>query len=61
MRASFRRFLRSRRGSTAIEYALVAALLAIAAISGARAVGVEVTDLYGNQATVIDDAWRSKQ
>lgn len=58
MRAIFRRFLRDRTGSTAIEYALMGSLLAIAAITGARALGLEVTNMYDNQASVVENSWR---
>lgn len=58
MRARFRRFLRDRTGSTAIEYALMGSLLAIAAITGARALGLEVTNMYDGQAAVVENSWR---
>lgn len=58
MRARFRRFLRDRKGSTAIEYALMGSLLAIAAIAGARALGLEVTNMYDRQASVVENSWQ---
>ena len=41
-----RRFLRDEEGVTAIEYGLIAALVAIALIAGATALGGGLNDLF---------------
>lgn len=41
-----RRFLRDEEGVTAIEYGLIAALIAVAIIVGAKAVGVNLDALF---------------
>ena len=41
-----RRFLKDESGATAIEYGLIAALISIAVITGALAVGGSLSDLY---------------
>jgi pilus assembly protein Flp/PilA len=47
----FARFAKDESGATAIEYGLIAALIALAVIGGARLVGQEV----GNTFTEISD------
>ncbi|MCR9121597.1 MAG: Flp family type IVb pilin [Phyllobacteriaceae bacterium] len=42
----FRIFLTDARGATAIEYALIAALLSIATVAGVTAVGTDLQTLY---------------
>ena len=48
----FTRFLKDESGATAIEYGLIASLVAVAIISGAQALGNNLnktfTDLAGN-------------
>jgi pilus assembly protein Flp/PilA len=44
----FRTILRDRRGGTAIEYALVAALIAVAAIVAFRNLGTQVNNTFTN-------------
>jgi pilus assembly protein Flp/PilA len=39
-------FLRSQRGATAIEYGLIAALIAVAIISGVSAVGSRLSTSF---------------
>ncbi|MEP1230660.1 MAG: Flp family type IVb pilin [Litorimonas sp.] len=39
-------FLNDESGATAIEYGLIAALIAVALISGMSAVGGSITDLF---------------
>ncbi|HEX8572745.1 MAG TPA: Flp family type IVb pilin [Allosphingosinicella sp.] len=51
-----RKILRDRRGGTAIEYALVAALIAVAAIVAFRNLGTTVDNTFNNVHGVIDDA-----
>ena len=42
----FRIFLRDRRGATAIEYGLIAALIAVAIIGGVAAVGSKLSGTF---------------
>lgn len=42
----FTRFLKDSSGATAIEYGLIAALIAVAIIGGAGFFGSEVTELF---------------
>lgn len=44
---SFRRFFEQEHGVTAIEYSLVALLVALAIIAGATALGVNLGAWYG--------------
>lgn len=50
---SMRSFLQDQTAVTAIEYALIAALLAIALIAGAILLGVNLGDLYNRVAACI--------
>jgi pilus assembly protein Flp/PilA len=43
-----RRMIRDNKGATAIEYGLIAALIAIAAITAMRSVGTKVTSTFTN-------------
>jgi len=42
----FRKFLTDELGSTAIEYGLIAALIAVGIIAGMSATGTSVNNLY---------------
>lgn len=44
-------FIRDARGATAIEYGLIAALIAIAAISAMQGVGNQLSATFSNIAT----------
>jgi Flp pilus assembly pilin Flp len=46
-------FCSDRRGSTAIEYALVAALAGIAALGGIQAVGANTNTMWAETVTAI--------
>jgi pilus assembly protein Flp/PilA len=48
MTATLKRFLREDSGATAIEYGLIAALVAVAAIAGFSAVGTNLETLFNN-------------
>jgi pilus assembly protein Flp/PilA len=48
-----RRLLRDDAGATAIEYGLIAALIAVAIIAGATAVGGSLATTFGNVASSI--------
>lgn len=43
-----RGLIRSRRGATAIEYGLIAALIAVAAITAMRSLGSTLTSTFSN-------------
>jgi pilus assembly protein Flp/PilA len=43
----------NRRGATAIEYGLIAALIAVAAISAFQLVGTSLSTVFANIATYI--------
>jgi pilus assembly protein Flp/PilA len=47
----FRKLLADGKGATAIEYGLIAALIAVAAIAAVRTVGVGVTNTFTNVST----------
>jgi pilus assembly protein Flp/PilA len=49
----FRRIGRDRDGATAIEYGLIAALIAVAIITGVTAVGTQLSTMFNNVATVV--------
>ncbi len=42
------RFIHCRSGATAIEYALIAALVSIALITGASGMGQQIGNTFGN-------------
>ncbi|MBO6055536.1 MAG: Flp family type IVb pilin [Alphaproteobacteria bacterium] len=42
------RFLRSSKGATAIEYALIASLIAVVAISGMKLIGGKILNQLNN-------------
>ena len=41
-----RKLLRNEKGATAIEYGLIAALIAVAAVTAMRSVGTSVTNTF---------------
>jgi pilus assembly protein Flp/PilA len=46
-----RKFMRNEKGATAIEYGLIATLIAIAAITAMSSVGSKLTTTFNNVAT----------
>lgn len=50
MLSIFRRLMKDEQGATAIEYTLIASLIAVAAITAMTAVGGKVTNVMGNVA-----------
>ena len=44
----FLRMLRNDKGATAIEYGLIAALIAVAAIAAMQSVGTKLGDTFNN-------------
>lgn len=49
-----KRFLQDESGATAIEYGLIAALIAVGMIAGATAIGDQVNNKYDETAGIID-------
>jgi pilus assembly protein Flp/PilA len=45
---TIRRLLRNRKGATAIEYGLIAALIAVAAITAMSALGTQLNTTFNN-------------
>ena len=56
IRTSFRRLRSDKRGATAIEYGLIAALIAVAIVSGLNALGGGTNGMWGKTASEIDNA-----
>lgn len=56
MRATIQRFLGERAGATAIEYALIAVLLSIAAIVGFSTMANSVREAYTDQGEAVKTA-----
>ena len=52
----FARFVKDESGATAIEYGLIAALIALAIMVGARAVGTSLDALFNDVADELDKA-----
>ena len=46
-----RKFIRNEKGATAIEYGLIAALIAVAAISAMKSVGTTLNSTFSNVST----------
>lgn len=44
--ALIKRFLTDTRGATAIEYAMIAALISVAIVAGARSIGVAISNKF---------------
>ncbi|GEP10927.1 Flp family type IVb pilin [Methylobacterium gnaphalii] len=53
MKTIMKRFFADESGATAIEYGLIAALIAVAIIAGAKAVGTNLNTQFGNIATKV--------
>lgn len=56
MLSTLRKLLTDKSGATAIEYGLIASLIAIGAIAGLNAVGESLFNMLDTVATVITDA-----
>ena len=52
----FKNLVRDEQGATAIEYGLIAALIAVAAITAMQSLGNELDDTFGNVKSELDDA-----
>lgn len=53
------RFVKDESGATAIEYGLIAALIAVAIIVGAGYVGTSLNTKFGEISTAIDEAGKA--
>ena len=53
MLSIFRRLMKNDQGATAIEYTLIASLIAVAAITAMKSVGGKVTNVLGNVANAM--------
>ena len=51
MMSIFRRLMKSEKGATAIEYTLIASLIAVAAITAMTTVGGKVSNVMSNVAS----------
>lgn len=56
MTSTFMRFVRDEEGATAIEYAMIAALMAITAIAAVRALGNNMSIMYQEIDVAMDGA-----
>ncbi|NYD90110.1 Flp family type IVb pilin [Sphingomonas melonis] len=45
---AIRKFIKNSKGATAIEYGLIAALIAVAAIAAMRGLGTQLTSTFSN-------------
>ncbi len=50
------RFLKDESGATAIEYGLIAALISVALITGAGALGTKLNNLFQNLSVTMNSA-----
>jgi pilus assembly protein Flp/PilA len=53
MLSIFRRLIKNTHGATAIEYTLIASLIAVAAIASMRTVGGKVSNVLSNVANAM--------
>ncbi|PYE47108.1 pilus assembly protein Flp/PilA [Rhizobium sp. PP-F2F-G20b] len=56
MTAVFARFLKDESGATAIEYGLIASLIALAIVAGATTLGTQINTAFGNIATKLGNS-----
>ncbi|TCL95719.1 pilus assembly protein Flp/PilA [Rhizobium sp. PP-WC-2G-219] len=56
MTAVFARFLKDESGATAIEYGLIASLIALAIVAGATTLGNQINTAFGNIATKLGNS-----
>jgi pilus assembly protein Flp/PilA len=52
----FNKLLRDEQGATAIEYGLIAALIAVAAITAMQSLGNELNSTFSTVSTTLADA-----
>ena len=53
MLSIFRRLMKSEQGATALEYTLIASLIAVAAIAAMGSVGTKVSNVLSNVANAM--------
>ncbi len=53
MLSIFRRIMKGNQGATAVEYTLIASLIAVAAIASMRTVGEKINNVLGNVANTL--------
>jgi pilus assembly protein Flp/PilA len=51
---TLRKFIKNNKGATAIEYGLIAALIAVAAIAAMQGLGNSLTKTFGNVSTKLN-------
>jgi pilus assembly protein Flp/PilA len=56
MKTTFKKFLNCENGATAIEYGLIAALIAVAIITGATVLGTSIDAKFDDVATKVETA-----
>ena len=56
IRSNFRRLLADKKGATAIEYGLIAALIVVAMMGGLRAMGGGAGGLWSNIAQAVQNS-----
>jgi pilus assembly protein Flp/PilA len=54
--AFIRKLMKNDKGATAIEYGLIAALIAVAAITAMNSLGSSLSDTFSGVATELDSA-----
>jgi pilus assembly protein Flp/PilA len=54
MRAAFRHWCRDENGTTAVEYSLIAALVAVAAITAFHSLGQTLAGIFGDVADALE-------
>ena len=55
MKKIFRKLLKNEKGATAIEYGLIAALIAVAAIAAMQGLGSSLDNTFTDVSTCLDD------
>ena len=51
---AFRKFLKNTKGATAIEYGLIAALIAVAAVTAMTGLGKTISNTFNNVSNAMD-------
>ena len=54
--AKFLKLIKNEEGATAIEYGLIAALIAVAAIGAMSGIGTSLNSTFTNVSTCLDDS-----
>jgi pilus assembly protein Flp/PilA len=52
--AKFLKLIKNNKGATAIEYGLIAALIAVAAIGAMKGIGTSLSTTFNNVSTCLD-------